>query len=402
MYKFTVPTPFTPSFIDNVADLNDEYREKGARIHELYGSFQHGTFNSARPCKYLPAVSRKQFRNHVTAAEKKGIKFNYLFNAPHYGNMEYSHNGRKELQEQLLFLTDCGISSVTVTVPYLVEIINQSFPHLEIVTSTIGYVATQAGINQFTEAGADRIVLDVDVNRDFVFLESACACSTVPLEIIVNPVCINQCHFKYNHYSVASMGSRNINGQAGKTYNQYYLNWCFLKKLENDAEFLKSPWLRPEDLNLWGTVGVNYFKIAGRGLPAEEILRLCRAYMGRKFSGNLLDLLGWPHWHVFRDNSDGSRLSEMEVILDNEDLGGFLDFFAHTKPQCRLGCHGCGHCSNWAGKNLHYNDPSLKKRYISNMKKNLRHLVEKIPSAKDEEEAKQTWRQQAAGQIIER
>ncbi len=401
MYKFTVPTPFTPSFIDAVATLNDEYRGKGAQIHELYGSFQQGIFNSARPSKYLPAVTREQFRKHVGAAEKKGIKFNYLFNAPHYGNIEYSHVGRKELEEQLRFLTDCGVSSVTVTVPYLTEIIHRSFPQLEIVTSTIGYVASLPGIRQVAEAGADRIVLDVDVNRDFAFLEPACAYSPIPLEIIVNPVCILQCQFKYNHYSVASLGSRKIKGETAKTYNQYYLNWCFLKKLENEAEFLKSPWIRPEDLKLWQTVGIEFFKIAGRGLPAEEILRLCHAYMSRRFSGNLLELLGWSHWHVFRNNPDGSRLPEMEVILDNKSLDGFLDFFARRKPQCRLGCHACGHCSNWAGKSLNFDNPSLKTHYISNMKKNLQRLVEEVPSSEDDEKAEQTWQQQAAGQIID-
>lgn len=402
MRRFTVPTPFTTTFIEAVAALNDEFADSGGRIHELYGSFQEGAFNSARPAKYLPAVNRDQFRAHVAAAKAHGIAFNYLFNAPSYANLEYTHEGRKDLEALLAFLVDCGVASVTVAIPYLVEIISSRFPELEVVTSTIGYVGALAGIHQYHQAGADRLVLDVEANRDFAFLERACAQSPVPLEIIVNPVCISQCHFKYNHYCVASMGSQSyLRGGAGIPYNQYYLNWCFLQKLQNDGEFLKSPWIRPEDLHLWQEVGVDYYKIAGRGLPASEILRLCRTYLSQEFSGNLLDLLGWPHWLTFRDNPDGSRLPELDVIIDNQALDGFLDFFARNKPQCRLGCQGCGHCLAWSRKSVSYNDEELKQRYVANMARNLRRLVEEIPSAQESRRAVRTWQEQAARQVVD-
>ena len=63
--NFTVPTPFTPEFIEQLAALNQEFSESGGQVYELYGSFQEGIFNSARPAKYLPAISRKQFMEHV-------------------------------------------------------------------------------------------------------------------------------------------------------------------------------------------------------------------------------------------------------------------------------------------------------------------------------------------------
>ena len=59
MRNFTVPTPFTPEFIEQLAALNSEFAGSGGRVLELYGAFQEGPFNSARPAKYLPAVSRE-------------------------------------------------------------------------------------------------------------------------------------------------------------------------------------------------------------------------------------------------------------------------------------------------------------------------------------------------------
>jgi collagenase-like PrtC family protease len=401
MRKFTVPTTFTTDFVDDLAALNEEFSPSGGRIYEIYGSFQEGAFNSARPAKYLPAVTRSQFARHVQEARARGLVFNYLFNAPSYANLEYTHDGRKNLEELLRFLVDCGVTSVTVAIPYLVEIISGSFPQLEVVTSTIGYVGAVAGIQQYKAAGARRVVLDVEVNRDFQFLEAAQAAGSLPLEVIVNPVCISQCHFKYSHYCVASMGSQSfLRGGAGIPYNQYYLNWCFLQKLRNEGEFLKSPWIRPEDLHLWEAAGIEYFKIAGRGLPGAEILRLCRSYLARRFTGNLLDLLGWPHWLAFRDNADGTRLPVLDVVIDNQALDGFLDFFARRKPQCRLGCASCGHCLAWSRKSLSYNDEALKDKYVANMATNLRHLVQDIPSAEASQEAVRQWQEQAARQVV--
>ena len=86
MRFFTIPTPFTAEFIDQVAALNSEFADSGGRILELYGSFQQGAFNSARPAKYLPAFSREQFQRHVAQARDQGIAFNYLLNAPSYSN----------------------------------------------------------------------------------------------------------------------------------------------------------------------------------------------------------------------------------------------------------------------------------------------------------------------------
>jgi collagenase-like PrtC family protease len=401
MRKFTVPTPFTTEFLDDLAGLNAEFATSGGQIYEIYGSFQEGAFNSARPAKYLPAVNRDQFARHVKSAKDRGIVFNYLFNAPSYANLEYTHEGRENLEELLRFLVASGVTSVTVAIPYLVEIISRRFPELEVVTSTIGYVGALAGVEQFHGAGADRVVLDVEVNRDFQFLEKACAESQIPLEVIVNPVCISQCHFKYNHYCVASMGSQShLRGGAGIPYNQYYLNWCFLQKLQKEGEFLKSPWMRPEDLHLWEEVGISYFKIAGRGLPAAEILRLCRSYLAREFSGNLLDLLGWPHWLAFRENADGSKLPALDVSIDNKALDGFLAFFARQKPQCRLGCSSCGHCLAWSRKSLSFNDEKLKDQYVANMTRNLHRLVDEIPSAEQSREAVSDWQEQAALQAV--
>ena len=396
----TLPTSFTDEFVLNIAELNRQFEKDGRKVYELYGSFQNGIFHSARPAKYLPLISRSAFKQHVKLALEHGIRFNYLLNGTSYANAEYTHGGRTELEELLQFLCDCGVSSVTVTAPYIIDIIKSRFPDLEVLVSTIGYVGAKRGITQYEEIGANRIVLDVEVNRDFKFLRRVMPKSKVDLEIVVNPVCLYQCHFKFNHYCTATFGSRTHKDGCGHPYNQYYLNWCYLEKLKSPGEFMRSPWVRPEDLPLYEELGMRHFKIAGRGLDSDELVRRAKFYLQGEFTGNLLALLGWPHWLQFSKTAEGELLDPLEISLANEDLNGFLDFFQREEPDCRLGCEGCGHCDKWAAKYIKNNDPKLLVGYIENMKVNIRSLVTAIPTAENSIKDQERWNNAAASQRL--
>jgi collagenase-like PrtC family protease len=396
--RITLPTSFTDDFIADLSALNKQFSTSGHKVFELYGSFQHGSFHSARPAKYLPLINRAEFAKHVRLALDQNIRFNYLLNAPTYANLEYTYTGRREFEELLQFLCDCGVASVTVTSPYLIDIIKSRFPQLEVVVSTIGYVGAQRGIDQFEAIGANRIVLDVEVNRDFRFLRHVTPKSKVDLEIIVNPVCLYQCHFKFNHYCTAGFGGHVHKGGCGHPYNQYYLNWCYLEKMKTPGEFMRSPWVRPEDLHLYEDFGLHHFKIAGRGLASDELLRRAKFYLQGEFNGNLLALLGWPHWLQFRKTPDGKHLDLLEITLKNEDLTGFLDFFHKKEPDCRLGCEGCGHCDKWAAKHVTSSDPKLLKSYIASMEDNIRKLVKNVPTQEETSVQQQRWNDAAVSQ----
>ncbi|MFZ5775662.1 MAG: U32 family peptidase [Thermodesulfobacteriota bacterium] len=397
----TVPTTYTASMVESLAALNQEFAGAG-RVAEIYGSLQSAPFNSARPAKYLPAPTRKQFRRHVEQAARQGIAFNYLINAPSYANYEYTSQGRADLEALLIMLVESGVRSVTVAVPYLARIISSRFPSLEVVTSTIGYVGGMRGIEQWLEAGAQRIVLDMEANRDFRFLRRAAEESPVPLEVIANPVCLCQCHYKFNHNCVAGHGSQGGQGNVpGQPYNGFYLNWCFLKKLANPGEFLKSPWMRPEDLGLWQKAGIQYFKLAGRGMPEQQILGLTRAYLSGRHEGDLLELLGWPHWLGFRKNADGTMLPPLAIRMPNQALAGFLDYFAEKTPDCRLGCKGCEYCTAWGKRVLELGEPGLIDRYVVNMRRNLEDLAAHLPTPEEDAALRAQWQGQAASQVMD-
>ncbi len=399
-----VPTTFTPEWVDAVAALNREFEGTGRRIDELYGAFQSSRFSSARPAKYLPSPTREQFADHVRGLRDRGVRFNYLLNAPSYANHEYTAEGRRELEDELRFLVDSGVASVTVAIPYIVDIVASRFPQLEVVVSTIGYVNSIRGLEQFANAGARRVIVDVEVNRDFTFLERAVRAGYAEIGVIANPVCIYQCNFKHSHYCVAAHGSQanGTPGHIGTPYNQYYLNWCFLQKLEKTDEFLKSPWIRPEDVPHWERIGIRHYKLAGRGSTEEHLERLSRAYLAQRFAGNLLDLLGWPHWLSFRKTADGRTLPPLDITLDNRELDGFLNFFVEKRPDCRNGCGDCNYCTLVGWKTVRVTEGGLLADYVTNMRAGLRELVDHVPTDEETSEAEARWRKEASKQAVGR
>lgn len=363
----TVPTTFEDSFLRGLASLNKRYPDN--QVYEVYGSLPLSILGSARPAKYLPMVDIDGLKRHVALAHELGIKFNYLVNAPSLHNQEYTYEGQEEIKAYLDEVVSCGVDSFTVTIPYLMEIIERRYPRLEVVASTICYIDSVQKAIKYRQMGADRLVVDVEVNRHLHLLERMGKASDIPLEVIVNPYCILSCPYKYYHYTCASHGSQSTvdNEGKGSMYNEYNLLRCTLDKLTDHAEFIKSPWIRPEDLRYLREAGVEYIKVAGRGSPGTDQLKVIEAYMAEWFEGNLVPLVGWPHWQSFRTLPDGARMEKLEFYVDNRSLDGMMEFFKRKDILCLEGCGDCNYCHRLADRMVKC-DSELEARYIENMK----------------------------------
>ena len=62
-------------------------------------------------------------------------------------------------------------------------------------------------------------------------------------------------------------------------------------RLEDPSLFIKSAWIRPEDLSRYEAMGYTTFKLIERGMPSAELLKRVAAYSARRFEGNLAELL---------------------------------------------------------------------------------------------------------------
>jgi len=105
---------------------------------------------------------------------------------------------------------------------------------------------------------------------------------------------------------------------------------CSHMFLSQPVEFLRSPFIRPEDIHAYRDVGMDVIKLSDRTEAVEFLLRTARAYASGRYDGNLFDL-------IFRSGrkiraglgfvKPGIPVQEIPVIIKNSVLDelGFIE-----------------------------------------------------------------------------
>ncbi|MFP7754125.1 hypothetical protein ACLG6S_05605 [Thermodesulfobacteriota bacterium B35] len=175
-----------------------------------------------------------------------------------------------------------------------------------------------------------RIVLDRSLNRDLDRLASvARQCRhrwpQMKIGLLANEGCLYHCPYKLSHDAYISLA--NLQGRD-RTFTLNQELGCLRILGERPHRILQSPFIRPEDLELY-LCHVDTIKLCGRTLGASFLVRLLTAYIRRRYDGNLLDLLDAVHWLADRIHIDNSALS--------------FDF-ASMLSGCDNRCGRCGFC----------------------------------------------------------
>lgn len=344
--KLAVPASWDTRLIEGLVDLNARH----GSVYEVFGSLRQSFSGSAHSAAAIGGAcgSRAEVEDFVRALRATGIRFNYTLNASCLGNREFSKSGRQKLMEEMEWVASIA-DSVTVTIPYLVELFRRTFP-LEVVVSVVAGVDCVRKAKFFEELGASRITLDISINRDFGVLEDIRRRVSCDLQIMVNDGCLLQCPYRAYHYNAGSHASQ----EDATFYMEYPILRCTMHRLENPVEFLKMPWIRPEDLKEYAAYA-EIFKIAGREKPTDWILNCARSYSEREYTGNLLDLITLvsPASHELGEMVLGSG---PRFYLDNQRLDGFLERFKNHRCE---DCAACGYCERFAAEVLEIDEPSV-------------------------------------------
>jgi len=143
------------------------------------------------------------------------------------------------------------------------------------------------------------------------------------IELLVNEGCLYQCPFKLSHDAGIAV---NCHGRSNWVFPS--AAGCFAVLREHPALLFKSPFIRPEDLHHYRQ-NADIFKICGRTLGAEFLLKTVDAYLNEEHGGNLLDLFDAVDWLA------------REWYFDNALLPA--DFLQKVLA-CDKRCDGCGYC----------------------------------------------------------
>lgn len=307
--QICIPCHWDKGVIEEIAKQN--LKAKGLRVTEIYGTLAKGPIAHGRAPGSVPNISKKEAVDFRRFIEKMGMDFVYLLNAP----FEFKSNSdTKEVEIYLdWIINDFKASALMITSHELMRFVRKKYPKTKIYISTVAGVLNWKHLEKFLDIAPKRIVPHHDVNRSFEDLKELIDKTgkhNIELELMVTESCLRGCPYRESHYK--HLGG----GNADAPFHTV----CNTKKLNYPREFIKSNFIRPEDLSVYESLGVNIFKITGRSKPANWLPEVTKAYLERSYNGNLIRLFG----------VDPSLKAEDWIYVNNKALQGFLEKFPRT------------------------------------------------------------------------
>ncbi|MGB7567791.1 MAG: U32 family peptidase [Chitinivibrionales bacterium] len=374
--KLSVAFTFEPGIIARLAQFSC--------VKEVYGKPDRDCIGGGRAAFTLRRAPRSRLDASVKEAHAHGMRFNYLINAANLAGLEQTRAGQKKIRALLDRIDLSGADGVTVSAPYLMQIVKKTHPRLKTRVGVFAVVDSGEKARQWEQLGADTICVSaIACNRNFERLGAIRRAVTCELELLVNASCLPGCAYELTHMNMLSQGSR-----GGDRLNGFCLDYCFLncskRRLADPVNLIKAVWIRPEDVARYEELGYSWFKIVERGCPGDLLVRRVRAYAERSFKGNLYELvapvaqvkrgLGASRMQRLRMAAIMARpwkvklsaLSLMKryaelalvdsfekgaapVYIDNQALDGFLDG-VQSRDCASLRCEACGHCGAAANR----------------------------------------------------
>ena len=192
-----------------------------------------------------------------------------------------------------------------------------------------------------------RLVLDRSLNRNLKRLRSLAeqmraAYPGIKLLLMANEGCLYQCPFKSAHNAHISLVNEGLCGDRTFAVNREF--GCIEKMLSDPGSMLASPFIRPEDQNLYEPL-IDGIKLCGRNRGTAFLKRVITAYVNREYPDNLLDLMD-----TMGDLAD-------KVSIPNQSLP---HGFAERVTGCDKHCAVCGWCAQVMETVSARTDPGLQ------------------------------------------
>lgn len=269
-------------------DLLDKIDYPGVKT--LFAGLPSSLVSSGRPSFMISDITHEKAKAYIANVHAKGWTFDYNINTTCMSNMEFTPEGHKNLIKYVESILELGVDSITVCMPTVMEIINKHFPGTKMKVSTYQKVDSVAMAQRFEELGADVIMLSEHVNRDFNLLSAIRKNVSAKIALIANVGCIYGCPNMHSH---ANSGSHiAARGNKLSVFSEFYQANCLLTKVSNPVEFVKSRWIRPEDVKAYDYIGIDMLKILERNSTSDALGERVKAYSERRYDGNIIDMLG--------------------------------------------------------------------------------------------------------------
>jgi collagenase-like PrtC family protease len=344
-------------------------------VDEVYGKLPGDGVSGGRPRFLATPLSQTDLRDYIRLLDRHGIAFNYLLNGACFGNREWTSSWQKRVMDLLGSLDELGVRRVTVSTPFLLELVKRRFPQFQTKVGIYAQVDTPRRARFWEDLGADAITLEsFSINRDFRRLAAIRQAVRCDLQLIANHVCLLNCPLQSYHQN----GFAHASDDSGALFIDYCFLRCSRRRLADPSQFIKAAWIRPEDIGVYEAMGYTTFKLLERGIPSAELLKRVKAYSERRFDGNLAELFlshgfkepprresfwalrhFWKPWQanplrlkplfdLARMQGMLSPLAECPIRVEARQIPDhFLDSF-RDRDCASMDCQACGYCGRIA------------------------------------------------------
>jgi collagenase-like PrtC family protease len=330
--SLTVPSNWDNNLVSEIERINtqDDFTVK---VGQVYGAVLTNIGDGRMD---TPQLQESELRDHIERIHKIGLPFNFLLNAPSMGGVEHVQAHRTYIVDTIKWVEGLGVDMVTISNPFLGELIESYCPRLKLKISTIVDVKTIQSVLLLEHLGPhiDSITLSFNINREFELLKAILDSVSCEIELLANIICLLNCPFQWYHYDLVGSYTK-LQRDYQLPFKDYTHLGCDLVRLKNLGEIIRTPWIRPEDIKVYESFGISSIKLAGRTWPTEAIVSMIQAYAQCQYDGNLWDFIA--PW--------------IPVQIDNKAIDkNFIDFFTKKNFDCSSYCGKCRFCDEIAVK----------------------------------------------------
>jgi collagenase-like PrtC family protease len=316
--------------IGYTAGLSEVFEEINTydKISDVYFSIPNAYTSSARATGF----NEKMFYE-LRKIQSKGIKLHLVLNGATYNEDVYSDDG---LNNIINIIDTLGVEMLTINNTAVMR--SHQFQELNkkivIKNSVNNKLKTLDDVIQYVSFFKFKhIMLDRSLNRNKDELEKIiqyCKNNDITTTLLVNEGCIANCPYK--QFCDDALSNHDL------TKNNNFSVLTCGSDFESDKSLtLKSPFIVPGYINKYRDMGINYFKIACRGKPLEDVRSRLKAYMFDNKNISLSVALDTnPHYIYKTVNA---------YVLDE------YNFFEHT-VNCKNKCNECNYCDTLLEKFL--------------------------------------------------
>lgn len=122
-------------------------------VDEVYGKLPADGISGGRPRYLATPLSHKGLRSYIQTLDRHGIAFNYLLNGSCFTNREWTRVWQKKATSLLAKLGELGVRRITVSTPFLLEMVKRRFPDFKVKVGIYAQVDTPRRARFWEDSG---------------------------------------------------------------------------------------------------------------------------------------------------------------------------------------------------------------------------------------------------------